>query len=310
MKTQVLGRYTFYHPVPFRMGMILIGLFISIFCNAQIEPDSNLYFVETIDGNEYTGYIVERNTDYVLIRTEILGELQIPMNRIKKIEMIKSAEIKEGKYWFENPQAARYFWSPNGYGMKAGEAYYQNIWIFYNQFSVGLTNYFSVSAGILPLFLFAGSPTPIWVVPKFSIPVVKDKFNIGAGALAGYVIGAEEAGFGILFGNATVGSKDANLTLGVGYGFAGGEMADRPIINLSGMVRISPRGYLLTENYYISVEDESFGIIIVGGRSIVKRVGIDYGLVLPVIPDMEYFIAMPWLGITIPIGKKSAQPSQ
>ncbi len=37
--------------------------------------------------------------------------------------------------------------------------------------------------------------TPIWVIPKVSVPVVKDKFNIGAGALVGYVVGLEKAGF-------------------------------------------------------------------------------------------------------------------
>jgi hypothetical protein len=194
--------------------------------------------------------------------------------------------------------------------MKAGEVYYQNIWILYNQVSVGVTNYFSTSVGIVPLFLFAGAPTPVWVVPKFSVPVVRDKFNLGLGALAGYVIGAENAGFGILFGNATVGSRNSNMSIGIGYGFAGGEMADRPIINLNGMVRIGQKGYFLTENYYIPSDEGALVLLIMGGRSIVKKVGIDYGLVGPFSPDMDYFFVIPWLGITIPIGKKSVQPTQ
>ncbi len=65
---------------------------------------------------------------------------------------------------------------------------------------MGVTNYFSIGAGIVPVFLFGGGATPVWITPKFSIPVVKDKFNVGAGALVGTVLGASGTGFGLLYG--------------------------------------------------------------------------------------------------------------
>jgi hypothetical protein len=61
--------------------------------------------------------------------------------------------------------------------------------VLFNQGGYGVTNYFSIGAGILPVFLFGGGATPVWITPKFSIPVVIDKFNVGAGALAGTVLG-------------------------------------------------------------------------------------------------------------------------
>ena len=189
--------------------------------------------------------------------------------------------------------------------LRQGEAYYQNVWIFFNQISVGVTDNFSFGAGIVPLFIFAGAPTPVWVTPKFSIPVVKDKFNVGVGVLAGTVIG-EGSTFGILYGSTTFGSKDKNLTLGLGYGFADGEWANAPAINVSGMLRIRPRGYLITENYYIGLGGEDVGLISLGGRSIIKKISLDYGGFIPISSEIGSFIIIPWLGITIPIGKKQS----
>lgn len=272
---------------------------------SQDQQDSTLYSIETNDGNEFIGRIISRDEEKITLLTDKLGEIKIFIIHIKSIKEISSSSFKDGSYWFENPQATRYFWAPNGYGLKKGEAYYQNVWIFFNQISVGVTDNFSFGAGIVPLFIFAGAPTPVWVTPKFSIPVVKDKFNVGVGVLAGTVIG-EGSTFGILYGSTTFGSKDKNLTLGLGYGFADGEWANAPAINVSGMLRIRPRGYLITENYYIGLGGEDVGLISLGGRSIIKKISLDYGGFIPISSDIGSFIIIPWLGITIPIGKKQS----
>jgi hypothetical protein len=75
---------------------------------------------------------------------------------------------------------------------------------------------------------------------------------------------------------------------------------------LSGMTRVGKKTYLITENYYLSVgEGQSIGIIMLGGRSVQKRLAIDYGLVLPVGTDLGEFLAIPWLSITLPFGNIS-----
>jgi hypothetical protein len=239
----------------------------------------------------------------VVLETALMGKVTIPRTSIQSITWLKPSSLKSGKLWAGNPQSTRYFWSPNGYGLKKGEGYYQNIWVLWNQASVGVTDYFSIGAGIVPLFFFGGTSTPVWITPKFSIPVVKDKFNLGVGALAGTVLG-EGAGFGIVYGLGTVGNRNNNVTLGFGYGFVDGEWAKKPMITLSGMTRVGPRGYLLTENYFIGTSDESLLIISAGGRTITKKGGIDYGLLFPISSEIGTFIAIPWLGITIPFGKK------
>ena len=116
----------------------------------------------------------------------------------------------------------------------------------------------TVGLGLVPTFLFGAGATPFWITPKVSIPVVKDKFNIGAGVLYANVVGSDvETGKGIAlaYGITTFGSRDKNMSIGVGYGWADGGWASKPTINVSFMARVSRNGYFLSENYFIPTQD-------------------------------------------------------
>lgn len=284
--------------------LISVLTFLSLTVKSQNKPDTLMYRLETTSGNIYTGKILEQDDQKIIFFSDELGEITIFRRNIESLNPLEPGKIKGGKYWSDNPQATRYFFSPNGYGLNKGEGYYQNVWVLFNSFAVGVTDNFSIGAGIVPLFLFAGAPTPVWITPKFSIPVSKDKFNLGGGALIGTILGGDGGGFGIVYGVATAGSKDNNVSLGLGYGYAGDDWAKSPMINLNFMLRTGARGYLISENYYISTVDESVVLLSFGGRQIIKKAGLDYGLVIPLFGDMESFAAIPWLGLTIPFGKK------
>lgn len=287
-----------------KIFFLLFLMFSTFFVQAQINPNDTIVRIQTFDGNEFLGTIINQDSEKITLITQSLGEITIQKSSIKFQENVNVQQIKDGKLWFANPQSTRYFWSPNGYGLKKGEGYYQNIWVLWNQFAYGVTNNFSVGGGMIPLFLFGGGPTPVFLTPKFSIPIEKDKLNIGAGALLGTVLGESETGFGILYGLTTFGSPDNNITIGMGYGYAGGDWASSPMINLNGMFRITSRGYIITENYYINVGDGGVAMITIGGRWIIKNAALDYGLVIPAASGMDVFVAIPWLGFTVPFGKK------
>lgn len=288
------------------LPVIALTLLISSSGLAQNIPDtSKVTRIETRDGNFYNGSVVAEDSLVVILKTENLGEIRIPKNEIVSIKEFQHSVKVGSRLWLPNPQSSRYFWAPNGYGLKKGESYYQNIWVFYNQYSGGVSNNFSLGVGMLPLFLLGGTATPVWVIPKFSIPVVKDRFNIGTGALVGSIIGEGSSElFGLLFGTATFGSRDKNLSIGAAYGFTGNSFMKVPVINVSSLMRTGPRGYFVTENYIITVEGETAVVLSAGGRSIVRNIGIDYSLWIPIVRDMGTLIAIPVLGITIPIGKK------
>lgn len=288
----------------FKLSALTVLLLTVSLSSAQDQADTLTYYIQTTDGNTYRGQILARDSSSVLFDLERFGEHRFLKEEIKKLQLLDKEKMIDDEYWMDNPQATRYFFSPNAYGLKMGEGYYQNVWVLVNSFAVGITDYFSIGGGVVPLFLFAGSPTPVWITPKFSVPVAKEKFNLGGGALLGTVLGEEETGFGILYGISTLGSKDKNVSLGLGYGYAGGDWAKAPMINLNTMIRFGPKGYFISENYFIQTEGTTALILSLGGRHIIQNAGLDYGLIIPFISEMDSFIAFPWLGITIPFGKK------
>jgi hypothetical protein len=285
--------------------MVLAVLCCSILARQGYAQEKNdtTYRVATADGNEYVGKIVGRDADGITLNTSQLGNITIKNADIRKMTYVGNVRMENGKYYFDNPQASKYFFAQNGYGVKKGEGYYSNVWIFFNEFTYGVSDHFSISAGIIPMFLF-GVATPVWINPKLSIPVVKDKFNLGIGAYAGTVIGEDNTGFAFLYGNSTFGSRDKNVTLGLGWGYAGGEMSKTPLVTLAGMLRISQRWYLLTENQFLSLPDaDGLTILSAGARYAARRVGIDFGLFVPIEEGISFFAA-PWLGINVPFGRK------
>ena len=273
--------------------------------DALAQADSTaLLMIETIDGNQYIGVIHERTDAAIQLDTQNLGLLTIPLEEIKKTQEISPDRIKKGQYWADNPQATRYFWAPNGFSLKPNEGYYQNVWVFFNHVSVGVSENVSVGAGLVPTFLFGGAPTPVWITPKVSFPVTgsNSRLHFGAGALVATVLGESSGTLGIAYGVMTIGTRDDNVNLGVGMGFASGEVADYPTVSLSAMTRLSKRGYLITENYFIPTAYGGFGLLSAGGRLVGKNMSFDFGLVVP-IEEGEIYYALPWLGIAVPMGQ-------
>jgi hypothetical protein len=285
---------------------ILLCLLSSSICFGQTDSTKTVR-VETIDGNVFIGYIASEDSINLVVKTDVMGEVKIPLDKIKSQTQINGLKKVGRQYWLANPQSSRYFWAPNGYGLEKGSSYYQNIWVLYNQVSTGLTDNFSVGAGMIPLFLFGSSAIPVWIVPKFSIPVVKEKLNIGTGAFIGTILGVNSGVFGLVYGTVTVGSRDKNMSLGVASGFVDGKWLKVPIINPNFIVRVSPRGYLISENYIITAGGETVVVLSFGGRSLIRNISLDYSLWMPVGVGNDRILAIPFLGITIPMGNKKSR---
>src|SRR5665811_1272379 len=141
-----------------RLCLIVLLLLISISGSAQEKSGPKKIGIETYDGNNYTGQIISSDSLKVVFKSDKLGEITLKQTDIKKMISLDSILVKRDQYWLENPQATRYFFSPNGYGLKKGEGYYQNIWVMINSFAIGLNDYFSVGGGVIPIFLFGGGP--------------------------------------------------------------------------------------------------------------------------------------------------------
>jgi hypothetical protein len=60
----------------------------------------------------------------------------------------------------------------------------------------------------------------------------------------------------------------------------------------------------MTENYYLDFGGGGVGMLSFGARHMFKKLGLDFGLFVPFSTDDIEVVAIPWLGITIPFGKK------
>jgi hypothetical protein len=291
---------------PLSKVLLLFLFFGSFSLHAQFIPNQDsvsakpYVYIELLNGEDYEGFLLEQNSERLIIINEQGLEIRIKMLDVKSIEFERAETIKESHY---NLQASRYFFGPNALSMRRGEGYYQNNWVFLNQVSFGLSDRFTIGAGTIPLFIFGyGAPTPIWITPKFSMPIIPGKVNAAVGGLFGTIAGEDDfnSTFGIGYGAFTLGNHDRNINLSVGYGMADGVWSDYPTISLSGMARLSKKFYLITENYFI-FDTYLFSL---GGRSIWSEVSLDYGFIAS---PQEFEALIPWLGITVPFRFKDKQ---
>ena len=266
------------------------------------EPDSleTTYRVETREGTTVVGTLVSETEAEVVLKTKELGTVTIKRADIKRMEEVGADRFQEGEYWFRNPQSTRYLFAPNALGLPKGAGYYQNTWILFNNVNYGVSDHFSMGGGTVPVFLFGAAALPIWFLPKVSVSTPRDNLHLAGGAVIGGVVGAGgDIGLGLVYGSATVGGRDRNATIGLGYGYTDGEFSDTPAINVSGMTRVSRTVYLLTENYFFpAVEDAN--LVSVGVRWAPENFAVDFALFRPLGPDIDGFVALPWLGVTIP----------
>lgn len=267
---------------------------------AQDESAGPVVRVETTSGKVLIGRLVSETESEIVIEARGLGRVTIQRSNVASLTEVEADRIRDGAYWFENPQSTRHFFAPNALGLPKGRGYYQNTWILLNNVNVGVTDHFSMGAGIVPIFLFGADAVPIWVLPKVSVSVPNTKLHLAAGAVAGGVLGEDGESVGILYGASTVGTRDDNATIGVGYGYADGGLSDTPAITISGMTRIGRTTYLISENY-VFPGSEASGIVSLGVRWAPENFAVDFALIRPV-TDADGLVGIPWLGVTIPFG--------
>ena len=105
----------------YKISLAFAFILFAIMVNAQTQPDTLTYYIETNDGNTYIGKVLDQDSIKLVFQSDKLGEITILQTNIKEMHSVNLQKMKKGKYWMDNPQATRYFFSPNGYGLKAGE---------------------------------------------------------------------------------------------------------------------------------------------------------------------------------------------
>jgi hypothetical protein len=139
----------------------------------------------------------------------------------------------------------------------------------------------------------------LWGNMRATLPVVKDKFIVGANFIYGAysfsnIFFENQSKMIMGFGFATLGSSNYNLTFG--YGTISNGAGGEPLYTISGAARISRSMMLVTENY---IQQNDFHIV--GAKIGHKQITLSVGVIL----SKNYSTrALPWLGIAFRFGRK------
>jgi hypothetical protein len=228
-------------------------------------PDStHLQIVTLTDGSTIFGRIVSVSADTVSFQTGA-GTMQLSIKAIRDIRQISAEDVREGDYWFPNPNSTRLFFAPTGQQLKQGEGYFSDYELFFPGVAIGVTDNISIGGGI-SLFPASASDQVYYVTPKIGFSP-SDKVHLATGVL---FAGTNGGTGGIYYGVGTFGDGNGSVTVGGGYGFAGGKIQSKPVGMLGAEYRISRRLGIVTENYLLPVADNnvlySFGFRFMGEK--------------------------------------------
>ncbi len=202
-----------------------------------------------------------------------------------------------------------YFITQSSFSLPKGVGRYSNSWILFNDFHYGITNNISAGVGMIPLFFFAGTPSPIWLKVKGAVKVI-DYVHVSGGLSFFTMLGKDVDPTKInLFGGTlglTLGNESYNFSVNVYDLFNLNVEGNVLFYTLSGRARITPRTFLMAEFSDIGEDIEGM-FILFGGETLFKNINLDYGLAYP-FASGEEFLLIPYLGVKLPVGiKKSAK---
>ena len=165
--------------------------------------------------------------------------------------------------WHEDVGRTRLLIGPTARALERGEAYIDDLSLFFPSVQVGLTNRLSIGAGT-PLLVPQADVHPgdvVWITPKMQ--VFGGRRTQGAVGLV-HIVG-KGANAGLAYGVATHGTTNTAFTVGAGIAYPTHSGA-HAVVLVGAERRVSPRIKLLTENY-----QSAGNAILTGGLRVVGR---------------------------------------
>ncbi len=268
-----------------------------------VEPDTSdtekVYRLNLRDGSELYGAVVAETVDSLTFKTVSGLTLTVARKQVKSIDGL-TGRVIDGEYRRVDPNRTRLLLAPTGRPLRAGQGYISAYEIFFAFLSVGVTDFLSFAGGMT---LLPGAEDQLFfLAPKLTLPLHSEAVNIGAGVVYGNIFSSNSSGAGIVYGVGTFGSQYAAVTVGLGYGFAGGEFASKPVFVLGGETQVSSNIKLVTENWFPAGTD--FKLLSFGIRFFGEHLAADLGFMYPLSDEggMSGFPFFPWVGFAYNFG--------
>jgi hypothetical protein len=248
--------------------------------NLKIPDSKNIQIITLTDGSSLMGRIVEIRENEIQFQADV-GTLTISIAKIKEIKEIPASLIKKGVYWFPNPNATRLYFTPTAYMLKRGEGYIADYYLFFPMVSFGITDNISIGGGVSVFPGISFDEQIFYFTPKIGLKAT-EKFHLAAGALLAKIpdFDNDESNIvGILYGLGTYGTPDLNFSAGLGYGFRGSDLAEKPMVMIGFQSRLARRVSFVSENWVFPGVDQplvSYGIRFFG-----EKLSVDLAFINP-----------------------------
>ena len=239
-----------------------VAFFLSPSCSSQdqkTQPQDTTrqkMVVLKNDGSTFTGYIISRDEHELLIDTDNLGRLYIPLHEIKEIRPYEVSG--RGTTLF----STRYFLTTNGLSLEKGDKY--GLLYYY-----GPEIHFAVADNLSLGVMTTWVAMPLVGSAKYSIKI-SNKVHLGLGLLAGTLSWADFSSAGcLLYGSLTFGDYHNNFTLSGGYAgiTSHGDGGSAPLLSPACLLRLGQNFYFVTDSFiYLGGGDSNWGVIVPGLR--------------------------------------------
>lgn len=264
--------------------------------SVRIDDPALVYAVTLSNATTLIGRITLVSADSVRV-VSVAMTATVARREVRTVRAYAATALHDGVLWPENPHATRLLFAPTAIPLRRGESYVADFWIFFASAATGITDRFTLGAG-MSLFPSDNLADNIfYALPKYAV-VSQPKLNVAVGALMASVPdqGGSRRSLGILYGVATKGSRESNLTLGAGWGYVGGSLANKPVITVGGQHRATKRIALISENWFVPFDNAVGGFVSYGVRMLGEKIAVDLALGSPVGADKFYFPGVPLLG--------------
>ena len=243
-------------------------------------PDStHAQLMKLRDGSTLLGRIVAADGDTVRFRASF-ATIPVLRSAIADVRLVRQPSVGPGgELWPADPNATRLFFGPTGRTLERGDGYFADTYLLFLSYFQGIGDRVTLGAGmsIIPTDDFLGDNV-MFVMPKLGV-VRSPTFNVAVGGLVAVMPNLDDefenrtSTLGIGYAVATAGSPDASVTGGIGYGFVGSDLADRPLVMLGATKRLSRRTAFVSENYI--VPDADGALVSYGFRFFGERMAVD-----------------------------------
>ena len=249
------------------------------------------------DGTTLAGRIEKEQDGRLTFRTSGGVSIELLASDVGKIE--RASEETDGpQYQYGDPNYTRLFFAPTARTLKRGTGYFADYYIFFPSLAYGATDRLTLYGAMSIIPGLSLSEQLFFFAPKLGV-VQEESFALAAGFMA---IDIPESDIipGIVYGVSTWGTKDRSLTAGAGWGWVRDEgdweYMDRPMIMIGGEHRVSSSMKLLTENWWVPIDEaKEHPVLSFGVRFFGEHLAADIGLFHVAGSGMEGFPFIPWV---------------